>query len=86
MDPFVVAVGFTWDEYPGLRPGRMYSGRPDVNRRPFGDSHLVAGPDEEKTLCGLPRHEYPYDFPALAQLASPGACATCEATAASSTG
>jgi hypothetical protein len=81
MNRFVVAAGFRWDEYPGLRPGRIYAGAPDVSRSPLGESHLVDGADAEQTLCGLPRASFPHDFPGLAQLTAPDQCPTCRTAA-----
>lgn len=77
MTQFVVAAQFRWDEYPGLRPGRLYSGTGDVGRSPLGESHLVAGPEAVETVCGLPRTSFPYDFPELADLGQPLACPAC---------
>jgi hypothetical protein len=77
MTRFLVASNFVWAEYPGLRPGRIYAGLPDVARHPGGEAHLVAGPDAAETLCGRPRASFPYEFPALTELRSSDPCATC---------
>lgn len=86
MTRFVVAAQFRWDEYPGLRPGRIYSGTGDVGRSPLGEAHLVDGPGAPATLCGLPRTSFPHEFPGLADLipsdAGPSdACPACRAAA-----
>jgi hypothetical protein len=73
----VVSVSFRWDEYPGLRPGRIFSGQGDLGRRPLGETHIVAGEDAVQTVCGLPRKAFPHDFPASADLALADSCATC---------
>lgn len=83
MTRFVVASHFVWDEYPGLRVGRLYRGLPDVGRHPRGQAHLVRGPDAAETLCGLPRTSFPHDFPDLTQLTPPDSCATCQAAVTS---
>ena len=62
MSLFVVASTYVWSEYPGLRPGRLYAGKPDLFKRPGGESHLVAGPDATETLCGMAREGFPHDF------------------------
>jgi hypothetical protein len=81
MSRFVVASHFQWDEYPGLRPGRIYTGAPDVSRHPLGEIHLVDGADAEATVCGLPRTAFPHNFPDLAQLGTSDPCATCRSAA-----
>jgi len=82
MSRFVVASQFRWDEYPGLRPGRIFAGLPDVSMTPRGEAHLVAGPDAVATLCGLPRTAFPHDFPERADFGLAAPCVTCEAAAA----
>ncbi|MGQ0467142.1 MAG: hypothetical protein ACT4QG_17725 [Sporichthyaceae bacterium] len=77
MTRFVVAAQFRWDEYPGLRPGRMFAGLPDVGRSPLGESHLVDGPEAATTLCGLPRSSFPNEFPGHVHTE----CSTCGASA-----
>lgn len=83
MTRFVVASHFVWNEYPGLRAGRLYSGAPDVSRRPAGDIHLVEGPDAVETSCGLPRTSFPHEFRELVHLGPSDPCTTCRATGAS---
>ncbi|MGQ0845526.1 MAG: hypothetical protein ACT4QF_15490 [Sporichthyaceae bacterium] len=79
MTRYVVAAQFRWDEYPGLRPGRIFSGAGDVGRSPLGEAHLVEGPAAPQTLCGLPRSKFPLDFPAVADFRPPAeACAGCD--------
>lgn len=78
---FLVASNFRWDEYPGLRPGRIYRGAGDVGRSPLGETHLVAGPDAVETICGLPRASFPHDFPESADSAVSQPCPTCGAAA-----
>jgi hypothetical protein len=76
----VVAARFRWDEYPGLRPGRIYSGAGDVAKSPLGEAHLVEGPDAPATICGLPRASFPLDFPTVTGFRDPAEpCADCEA-------
>lgn len=78
MGRFVVAEGYRWDEYPGLRPGRIASGKGDVGRSPRGASHLVEGPDAVETVCGLPRATFPYDFPDRTAMVAPAEpCVAC---------
>lgn len=79
MTRFVVASHFVWDEYPGLRAGRIYAGKGDVSRHPQGEAHLVEGPDAVETLCGLPRSSFPHDFPDLAGLSPTDPCTSCRA-------
>ncbi len=74
---FVVASHFAWDEYPGLRAGRIYAGKGDVSRHPAGEAHLVDGPEAVETLCGLPRLSFPHDFPDLADLGPSDHCTAC---------
>lgn len=81
MSGYVVASQFRWDEYPGLRAGRLYSGKPDVTRSPLGETHLVEGPDAVETLCGLPRASFPHNFPDRTELGSSEACTACQAAA-----
>ncbi|HEX3612759.1 MAG TPA: hypothetical protein VHU88_13825 [Sporichthyaceae bacterium] len=81
MTRFLVASNFRWDEYPGLRPGRIYRGAGDVGRSPLGETHLVAGPDAAETICGLPRASFPHDFPESADSAVSQPCPTCGAAA-----
>jgi hypothetical protein len=82
MSRFVVAARFRWDEYPGLRPGRIYSGQPDIVRHPLGETHYVDGPDADETVCGLPRADFRYDFPDLLDLGTAEPCTTCRAAGA----
>jgi hypothetical protein len=82
MTRFLVAVNFRWDEYPGLRPGRIYTGAPDVSRSPLGECHLVEGAGAVETLCGLRRTSFPHDFPELTRLGPAQMCATCRAARA----
>jgi hypothetical protein len=77
MTRHLVASNFAWTEYPGLRPGRLYSGQPDIARSPLGQIHLVEGPDADETLCGLSRELFPHDFPQLTQLPASEACSAC---------
>lgn len=77
MSRLVVAEGYRWDEYPGLRPGRIYSGAGDVPRSPLGAAHAVEGQDAAQTVCGLPRESFPHEFPATVNLALAQPCATC---------
>ena len=79
MSPLVVASAFVWSEYPGLRPGRLYAGKPDLFKRPGGESHLVATADATETLCGVPRDGFPHDFGDPASITSDRStrCATC---------
>lgn len=62
MPPFVVATRFVWSDYPGLRPGKLYAGKPDLFKRPSGESHLVGSADATETLCGLARASFPHEF------------------------
>ncbi|MEJ2863968.1 hypothetical protein [Actinomycetospora flava] len=81
MSPIVVAERFVWSEYPGMRPGRVYAGKPDLFKRPKGEAHLVDGPDAVETLCGVSRERFPLDFPDAASTGSSKyatPCATCE--------
>lgn len=60
---FAVASAYAWSGYPGLRPGLLYAGKPDLFKRPTGEVHLVAGADATETLCGVSREPFPHDFP-----------------------
>ena len=74
----LVASEFVWSDYPGLRVGRIYAGKPDLTRHPNAETHVVDGPDAVATLCGLPRTQFPHEFPegtALGRRAVP--CSTC---------
>ena len=84
MSPFVVASKYVWSEYPGLRPGRLYAGKPDLFKRPAGESHLVAGPDAVETLCGVARASFPHDFGDPGSISSDKStrCPTCRDAAA----
>jgi hypothetical protein len=79
MSCFVVAAGYRWDEYPGLRPGRIYAGAPDVSRSPLGEAHLVDSAAAAQTLCGLPRTSFPHEFPDLAGPRGSDLCPNCRA-------
>ena len=84
MSRLIVASKFVWSDYPGLRAGRIYAGKPDLPRHPTDETHLVEGPDATETLCGLPRARFPYEFPVatpLGRTADP--CPTCRPAAAS---
>lgn len=83
MTRFVVASRFRWDEYPGNRPGRLYAGKPDVTRSPLGEAHLVEDPDAGETLCGLPRTQFPHNFPHVTHLGASDSCPTCRAAGTS---
>lgn len=83
---YVVASHFAWNEYPGLRAGRIYRGAPDVSRRPLGEVHLIDRLDAAETLCGLPRTSFPHDFPELAAVSPSDPCATCQAADSALTG
>ncbi|MBW0102179.1 hypothetical protein [Pseudonocardia sp. KRD291] len=81
MSRIMVASGFVWADYPGLRAGRIYAGKPDLGRHPDAETHLVDGPDgpdSAETLCGLPRAQFPHEFPEATALGK-GAdlCPTC---------
>ncbi len=78
MTRLVVAAQFRWDEYPGLRPGRIAAGLPDVARRPLGETHAVETSNAAATVCGLPRGSFPHEFPATIGLDVAEPCATCE--------
>jgi hypothetical protein len=82
MSRFVVAPRFAWAEYPGLRPGRIYAGKPDVGRLPLGQTHFVDAADAAQTVCGLPRASFPHDFPDLVDLGTAEPCTTCLAAGA----
>lgn len=82
MTRLLVAARFAWDEYPGLRAGRLYRGAPDLGRSPLGETHVVEGPDAVATLCGLARTAFPHHFPEPARLGSADLCATCRAAGA----
>ena len=78
MSRIVVASAFVWSDYPGLRVGRIYAGKPDLTRHPHAETHVVDGPDAVETLCGLPRARFPHVFPegtAFGKRAVP--CTTC---------
>ena len=62
MSHFVVATHFVWSDYPGLRAGRLYAGKPDIFKRPSGESHLLETADAIETLCGVSRTPFPHDF------------------------
>jgi hypothetical protein len=81
MTRLLVAARFVWDEYPGLRAGRLYAGTGDVNRRPGGEAHLVEGPDAAETVCGLPRALFAYEFPWPDALLRSEPCTTCRGAA-----
>ncbi len=74
----LVAAGFRWDEYPGLRVGRIYSGTGDVDRHPRGETHVVVGPDAVETACGLSRADFPYDFTEPVSLLAAQPCGSCQ--------
>lgn len=59
----LVASAFVWSQYPGLRAGRIYTGKPDITRLPTGETHVVDGPGTDETRCGLPRAGFTYEFP-----------------------
>lgn len=73
----VVASRFTWSDYPGLRPGRVYAGRPDLFRRPSGDVHVLAEADATGTVCGLPRADFPYEFTTADAMVKATPCPGC---------
>ena len=78
MSHIVVAAAFVWSEYPGLRPGKIVRGEPDLYKQPNAETHVVDGPAAAETLCGLPRAQFPYEFPqgtVFGRRASP--CTTC---------
>jgi hypothetical protein len=62
MPHFVVATHFVWSDYPGLRAGKLYAGKPDISKRPAGESHLLEAPDATEPMCGLSRTLFPHDF------------------------
>ncbi|GAY08061.1 hypothetical protein [Pseudonocardia sp. N23] len=64
----VVAETYVWSDYPGMRAGRLYAGKPDLTRHAGGQTHLAAGDDATRTLCGLPRSRFPHTFPAARSL------------------
>lgn len=79
MSRIVVAATFVWSDYPGLRAGRLWAGKPDLTRHPSAATHLVDDPDAVDTVCGLPRTQFPHEFPegtALDRRAVP--CTTCQ--------
>lgn len=84
MSVVVIASRYVWSEYPGLRPGRLYAGKPDLFRRPAGESHLLASPDAVETLCGRARTEFPHEFGDPSSISSDKStrCATCQEAAA----
>ena len=73
----VVASRFTWSDYPGLRPGRVYAGKPDLFRRPSGDVHLLADADATNTVCGLPRADFPHEFATADAMVKATPCPEC---------
>ena len=78
MSRILVASQFVWSDYPGLRPGRFYAGKPDLTRHPNAETHVVDGPDAVDTLCGLPRTQFAHEFPegtTLGRRATP--CTVC---------
>lgn len=78
MPRLIVSSGFVWSDYPGLRVGRMYAGKPDLTRHPQGEIHLVDDADAVETRCGLPRTPFPHEFPDATPLDRRSApCPTC---------
>jgi hypothetical protein len=73
----VVASRFTWSDYPGLRAGRVYAGKPDIFRRPSGDLHVLADAKATDTLCGLPRTDFPYEFASTDTMVRATPCPAC---------
>ncbi len=77
MTRSVVAALYVWDEYPGLRAGRLYAGGGDIGRHPRGETHVVAGVDATKTVCELPRDRFPHRFAESVNLADADPCPDC---------
>ncbi|NYD35016.1 hypothetical protein [Actinomycetospora corticicola] len=73
----VVASRFTWSDYPGLRAGRVYAGKPDIFRRPSGEVHLLADTGATATVCGLPRADFPWTFESVDAMVQATPCSAC---------
>jgi hypothetical protein len=85
MSHLVVASQFVLSDYPGMRAGRIYSGKPDLFKRPKGEAHVVDGPDATETLCGISRDGFPHDCTEATTVDQPfvtSPCATCRDLAA----
>ncbi|RZT83965.1 hypothetical protein EV383_0796 [Pseudonocardia sediminis] len=79
MSRIVVASKYVLSDYPGMRAGRIYAGKPDLTRHPNAETHVVEGPDAVETLCGRPRADFPHEFAdgtTLGKRADP--CAVCK--------
>lgn len=78
MSRIVVAAKYVWSDYPGLRAGRLWAGKPDLTKHPSAATHVVDDLHAVETRCGLPRTQFPHEFPAgttLDKRAVP--CTTC---------
>lgn len=79
MSRIIVAAKFVWSDYPGLRAGRLYAGKPDLTQHPTAETHLVDGADGVRTLCGLDRRDFPYEFPEATALGrGADTCTACQ--------
>ena len=77
MTRLLVAALYVWDEYPGLRAGRIFAGKGDIGTHPRGETHAVASADSLTTVCGQPREKYPYAFADSVSLVAADACPDC---------
>lgn len=77
MTRSLVAAHYVWDEYPGLRIGKLVSGQGDLGQHPRGETHAVAGPDAVSTVCGRPRVDFEHDFAASVSLRDAEPCESC---------
>ena len=77
MTRLLVAALYVWDEYPGLRAGRIYAGKGDIGTHPRGETHAVASVDSATTVCGQSRDHFPYEFAESVSLVAADVCPEC---------